>query len=206
MSLLGEMTYGLRQLIADQGNSITFRRVTTLPGANPAPNPPTYIGLVTDGTILTGTLTINMRVDLTQGGVFTGRLLPGDTFTLDGDSTIYRVNAQVISPSGADTLTQVHFTPVLTYAYDGTAVTLAFAADIPSIPASITSFASYLVNGVTVQASDRRVRFLASYLGSTVPVAGDKVIFANGDIFSVVRIVRMEIDGTIYGYMLQVRK
>src|ERR1700731_4105630 len=107
MALVDELTYGLRQLIKEQGGLITYRRVTTLSGANPAPNPPTYIGLIVNGLTTTGASAINMTVDLTQGGVFTGRLIAGDTFKVAGDPTTYTVSSQVISPSTSDTLTAV---------------------------------------------------------------------------------------------------
>lgn len=207
MSVLLEATiYNLQSMILIQGGSITFRQVTSLPGANPAPNPPTYIAPVVEGFTALGSGTINFGVDLTQGGVFTGRLIAGDTFQVAGDPTTYTVSAQVISPSGNDTLTGVTFTPNL--AQDepsGAAITLAFIADFPGIPALITDYPSILINGTTIQEKDHRVRFLASALTGPDPIAGDIVFLPSGEVASVINVSHLEIQGVHYAWALHVR-
>ncbi len=205
MSLVAELTYGLKQLIAAQGGTITFRHRTTLSGPNPAPNPPTYIALVVDGLTALGASLINMRTDPTQGGVFTGRLIAGDTFTVSGDPAIYTVSAPAISPSGVDTVPAVPFTPPLVQAApDGAAVSLAFVADAANIPASITGFSQILIDGSTVQEADRRIRFLASSLPGVTPRVGD-LVMVEELASEVIAAAAMEIDGIVYGRYLHVR-
>lgn len=205
--LSDEMTFGLRQLINEQGGLVTFRHVTTLAGANPAPNPPTYIAAVVNGATLAGASAINVRVDLTQGGVFTGRVVANDTFTIAGDSTVYTISGQVISPSGNDTLTAVPFTPNLARnAADGAAITFAWSADITNILASITTYPVHLINGTTIETGDRQVRMMASSISGITPKNGDMVITPDGIIYKVVRPKQLEIDGVVYGWSLQVRR
>jgi len=88
MALADEMAYGLAQLINVQGGSVTYTNVTTLPGTNPAPNPPTAFVLTVDGTTAMGLSAINLKAQ-----ILTGRLIIGDKFTIAGDTTVYTVGA-----------------------------------------------------------------------------------------------------------------
>lgn len=208
MSLATELAYGLAQLIAEQRATITYRRVTTLAGSNPAPNPPNVEQLVVAGTTLSGSTAINFRAL-----VLTGRLLAGDTFQIAGDPMGYTVTAQTISPPPAETLTGVPFAPSLQRnAADGAAVTLTFAADT-LLQGLLTNYPAHLINGETILQDDHQLRFLASALPFR-PTAGDVVLFHAGidvlfhagiDVGKVIRVKHMENQGTLYGWSLQVR-
>lgn len=205
-TLANSMAYGLRQLLSIQGGAITFRHRTTLSGGNPSPNPPIYIAPIVNGATLAGASTIDFSVDYTQGGVFTGRLIAGDTFEVAGDPTIYTVTADTVSPSTSDTLTTVPFTPVLALnAADGAAVTFGFAADTPNIPALITDYPSRLIDGSSIQEKDHQIRFLASDLVGVEPLAGDQIILPGGDIAEVIAVSHMEVQGSHYGWSVHVR-
>ena len=205
MSLVTELTYGLQQLINEQGGLITYRRRTTISGANPAPSPPTYVAPVVNGATLAGASSINFGVDLTQGGVFTGRLIAGDTFQVAGDATTYTVTGQVVSPSNSDTLTGVPFTPNLARnAANGAAVTFAFVADTPNVSALITDYPARLIDGQTITEKDHRVRMLASALAFD-PQIGDIVILTSGEVAAVMNVSHLEIQGQHYGWALRVR-
>lgn len=201
MSLATEMAYGLAQLINVQGGSITYTNVTTLPGTNPAPNPPTAFVLTVDGTTAMGLSAINLKAQ-----ILTGRLIIGDQFTIAGDPTVYTVNAQVLSPLATPTLPGVSFAPPLAMSEtDGSAVALYPKATF-SIAALITDFPAILVNGTSIQSKDHKVRLLASSLpAGVIPSIGDLVTLPDGEIQKVIRITHMEVQGVHYGYALQVR-
>lgn len=201
MSLVTELTYGLSALIAEQGALVTYRRVTTLAGANPAPNPPNVEQLVVNGNTASGASAISFRAL-----ILTGRLVGGDWFTIAGDPTGYTVTAQTISPPPAETLTAVPFTPSLQHtATDGAAVTLGFAADTPNVQGLLTDYPAHLINGLTIVEGDQQLRLLMSAL-SFRPAVGDLVIFhAGADEAKVIRVKILENQGTLYGWSLQVR-
>ena len=200
MSLASALAYGLAALISEQGSAITYRRVTTLPGANPAPNPPNVEQLVVNGVTFAGSAVINFRAL-----VLTGRLIAGDRFTIVGDPRGYTVTAQTVSPPPSETLTAVPFTPSLQHnAADGVAVTLGFAAD-HLLQGMLTDYPAHLINGQTIVEGDQQLRILANVL-SFRPAVGDLVIFhAGADEAKVIRIKHMENQGTLYGWSLQVR-
>ena len=201
MALADEMAYGLAQLIDVQGGSVTYTNVTTLPGTNPAPNPPTAFVLTVDGTTAMGLSAINLKAQ-----ILTGRLIIGDKFTIAGDTTVYTVGAQVLSPLATPTLPGVTFTPPLAMSEaDGSAVALYPKATF-SIAALITDFPAILVNGTSIQSKDHKIRVLASSLPSgVIPNIGDLVTLPDGEIQKVIRISHMEVQGVHYGYALQVR-
>jgi hypothetical protein len=201
MGLAAEMTYGLRQLIESERTTVTLRKVTVLPGANPAPNPPTYDGLVVDGAFSAGVSVINMR-----GDPVTGRLIAGDRFTVGTGPTVYAVTGSgSISPATADTLPAVPFTPVLAAnAADGAAVVFTvFAAD-SSFDALVTSPPAILVNGTIVQ-SDQQIRFLDASLPAGVkPGIGDTLILSSVPA-KAIAVKSMEMQGTVYAWSCRVR-
>ncbi len=203
MGLAAEMAYGLRQLISSERTPVTLRKVTTLPGANPAPNPPTYDGLVVDGAFLAGVSVINMRAT-----PITGRLIADDQFTIQGDATVYTVTgAGSISPTTADTLPAVPFTPVLAAnAADGAAITITtFAAD-STLNALVTDPPSRLVDGTIVE-REQKVRFMDSDLPAGVkPEIGDTLIMLSGtDPAEITNVDPLQMQGIRYGWSCRVR-
>lgn len=200
MALSDEMAYGLSQLINIQGGIISYTSVTTLTGANPAPNPPTIEQVVVNGAVLAGVSAISFR-----GDVIVGRLLVGDKFQIAGDPTTYTVTSPVTSPVTTMTIGPVSFAPTLVdNAADGAEITFTFSATQANVLALITDFPAHLINGTSVQSKDHRVRMLASTLNAT-PIIGDEVQLADGLVQKVIRISHMEIQGVHYGWSLQVR-
>jgi hypothetical protein len=202
MTLAAEMAYGLRQLIAVQGGPIVLRKITTLAGANPAPNPPVFDDLVVDGTLLAGVTAIDMRAN-----PITGRLVAGDRFQL-GDMIYTVVGPGAISPTTRDELPGVPFTPALAApANDGDPVTIvSFAADTP-LRALVTDFPSRLVSGETVTEKDHQVRFLAADLPAGVePQIGDEILLQGGaEPAKIIGVSHLEIQGVHYGWACHVR-
>lgn len=203
MSLADEMAFGLRALIAEQGGPVVLRNKTKLNGPNPGMNPPTYDSLVIQGTVAGGAGSVVMA-----GSPFTGRFVSGDQFTIAGNTTVYTVNADCLSPTTADTVT-VTFTPVLAaQAADGAVVTVTkFAADT-TLNAVATDFPGRLIDGTSIQAKDQKVRFLASDLPNGVlPSIGDMMLLANGtDPTTIIFPDGMSTHGVTYGWACQVRR
>jgi hypothetical protein len=192
-----ELAYGLRQMIAEQGASIVYRQRTTLPGANPAPNPPTFINLVLDGATSAGAGTVNLKAD-----IFTGRLIAGDILVFDGDPTEYTVTGEVISSTTSNDLVAVPITPTLVGDLDDlTSVTVTYIADT-SLQALVTNTPDQLINGTAIVASGHRVRFLSADLTGAVTI-GDEVLLPGGITEEVTKPSRMENQGVQYGWTLQ---
>lgn len=210
--LVTELAYGLLSLIRSNGGLITYTNVTTIDNAaNPAPNPPTMMGLVVADNALEGAVTINFSAD-----VLTGRLIAGDTFQVPGDPTIYTVGSQVISPLTAQTLTGVPFTPGLAEPVSADAVpTFTFAATF-TVRASITGFPAILINGTSIQQHDKRIRMLIdgvlpgevpnSFPAGVTANIGDLVTLSDGAIYKVIRKDHPEMQGINYGWSLQLRQ
>jgi len=199
MSVLeGEMVYDLAAMIGDQGMNVVVRNLTTVTGPQPYPNPPSYSeDFAVSGGAAPHATSITFAAKLVNG-----RLLAGDTFQLGSDPTVYTVATTI--QSSANAFTGVAFTPGLAVAAtNGESVTFAFSADT-TVPALVTSFPSRLVNGTTIQASDKQVRFLASGL-PYAPVATDK-IFMFGEVYSIVNPRPIQIQGTIFAWACHVRK
>ena len=202
MSLAEEMAYGLRQLIAVQGGPVVLRKVTTLAGANPAPNPPVFDNLVVDGSFAAGVMSIDMRAN-----PITGRLIAGDRFQIG--STVYTVVAPgAISPTTSDELPGVPFTPALAApASDGDLVTIVLFAADTALQALVTDMPSRLINGETVTEKDHQVRFLAADLRAGVePQIGDEILLQAGiEPAKVISVSHLEIQGVHYGWACHVR-
>lgn len=200
-------TYNLRQLIYKRGEPVQIINRTTLTGANPAPNPPTAEGLVVNGATAHGATTISFRAS-----VLTGRLISGDQFTIAGDSQVYTVNAQAISPPTADILTGVTFSPGIVPVggeADGAAVTLIPSAVVSVPMALVTHYPPALITGNTtgILMTDRRVRVLTSDLGSLVPLPGMLVILTtSGETYSILNVKTVRDAGTVFAYFMQVRR
>lgn len=201
MSLVAEMAYGLKKLIADMGYTVTIRHETKKDGANPAINPPQYESLKVSASVLAGVSTI-----VFAGNPFTGRFIIGDKFTIAGDLTEYTVSAEAISPTLSDTVT-VQFTPVLVAnaAADVVVTVTSFAADA-TLRAVVTDRNTRLRPQETVQSDEDMVRFLNADLASgVVPTIGDKIMIRNVA-SQIVSVDSMEMSGTIYGWSCVVRR
>jgi hypothetical protein len=211
MSLAAEVAYGLSVLIATQGGMCVYTSVTTIPqNANPAPNPPTIMAPIVAAPALSGATSINF-----SAAILTGRLVAGDSFMVPGDDTEYVVDAPVISPVTAPTLTGVTFSPpLLEDVAQGTVPIFAFQAAFP-LMALITDFPAFLVNGGSIQQKDHKVRFLidgvlpgdvpSSYPAGITPNIGDTVDLPDGQTYKVIRTSHLEVQGVHYGYSMQVR-
>lgn len=202
MALLDSaLAYNLRVMIAEAGQQITLIRRTTLSGPNPAPNPPLTENLVVNGAVLAGVSAISFRAD-----ILTGRVISGDQFTITGDATVYTISGQVISPTTADTLTAVPFTPVLAQnAADGAAVVITPTAQT-ALNGLVTHFPpSVFVTGTTILETDLRVQVMASDLGVLVPRAGDLILADDGAPWTVVNVKAVGVHNAIYAYFLHVR-
>lgn len=200
--LTDALTYTLAAMIANAGQQIQLVKRTTLPGANPAPNPPLYENLVADGAFLNGTGSINFRATL-----LTGRLIAGDQFVIAGDPTTYTVTGQVISPTTTDALTNVPFTPAL-------AQNVANGAAVMIIPSAVYSLSALLAHfrpdifaaGTNILETDEQVRFLKRSLPSgIIPVAGDIVLLSGGEKRNIVTVKPVGIRDAVYAYYLHVR-
>lgn len=196
--LEGEMVYDLAAMIADQGMNVVIRNLTTITGPQPYPNPPSFSSdfSVSGGAALHAT-SITFDASLVNG-----RLLAGDAFKLGADPTLYTIGTTI--QSSANAFTGVSFTPMLAVAAtDDESVGFTFSADT-TVLALVTSFPSRLINGTTIQASDKQVRFLASSL-SYAPVITNK-IFMFGEVYSIVNPRPIQVQGTIFAWACHVRK
>jgi len=196
--LESESVYDLAQMIGDQGMSVVIRNLTTVTGPQPYPNPPS---LSADFAV-SGTAALHATSITFAGSLVNGRLLAGDAFKLGTDPTLYTIGTLIQSSRNA--FTGVSFSPGLVHAAtNGESVAFTFSADT-TVPALVTSFPSRLVNGTTIQASDKQVRFLASSL-SYEPVVTDK-IFMFGEVYSIVNPRPIQIQGVIWAWACHVRK
>ena len=196
--LEGEMVYDLAAMIGDQGMNVVVRNLTTVTGPQPYPNPPS----LSSNFAVSGGASIHATSITFAGSLVNGRLLAGDKFTLGASPTVYTIGTTI--QSSANAFTGVVFSPGLSVAAtDGESVAFTFSADT-TVPALVTSFPSRLVNGTTIQASDKQVRFLASSL-SYAPVVTDKV-FMFSEAYSIVNPRPIQVQGTIFGWSLHVRK
>lgn len=202
MILTSALAYTLGRLVAENGQQVVLTKRTTLAGANPAPNPPVYEGLVVDGPASAGATAINMKAN-----PITGRLIAGDQFTIAGDFTTYTVTAQVISPSTADTLTAVPFAPALAHpAVNGAAVTLAPSA-VYAFRAIVAHFKpdTFAANTAVLE-TDKQVRLLKSALPSGIfPIAGDLLTLNGNERRTILTVKPVGIADHVYAYYLHVR-
>ncbi len=197
--------YQLRQLIYARGEPVKFIERTTLAGSNPAPNHPTVENLEVNGATIAGSSSISFRA-----AILTGRLISGDQFVIAGDSTIYTVSAQAISPPTADVVSGVTFTPNLAHnAADGAAVTLTPVAVVNVPMALVTHYPPTAVNGGSILQTDRRVRVLASDLGSWVPLPGSQAVLTESEssvTYQILAVKTVRDQGQIYAYFMQLRR
>lgn len=191
-----ELAYNLAQMITDYGTPVTVRRVTTLTGPAPAPNPFVLNGLIANGSFLLGATTVSLKA--TQ---LNGRLIAGDAIQFTGDATKYVVGSQIIS--AANGLASITIAPGLAVAVtNGESANVLFSADV-SVSAFVTSYPTRLVNGTSIQNGDLKVRMLASAL-TYEPKATDKILLGANS-YSIVNVKSMDIQGAPYGYSLQAR-
>lgn len=206
MSLLvTEMTYALEKMIEIQGDTVVLVNKTTLTGANPAPNPFVLVGTLSlSAAALAGAAVIS----LASSQFLTGRVVPGDTFQIAGDPTTYTVSAQTVSPTTAQTLTDVPFTPDLVQnEAEGAVVSFTFAAVSPAFQALVTDLPGTLIPGETVYTKQHRVRFTTQDIpAGVVPEVGMDLLLGGGtEPTEVVQVSHLEIQGVHYGWALTVR-
>jgi hypothetical protein len=193
-----ETAYQLAQLIAELGRGVVFRNLTVKPGASPAPNPPQLTGLAVNALTALGAGAITLKATFASG-----RLIVGDKFTIAGDATVYTVTGEVIAASNS--FAAVPISPVLAQAAAANAVvTPIFVADFP-IRALVTAFPARLINGTSIQVTDRQVRFLASTISGIEPAVTDKILIGS-DSYSIVAPKSAELQGVVYSWFCQVRR
>lgn len=195
--LIGEAIYNLSALITEYGRSATIRQLTTLPGPQPYPNPPSGSGFAVDGARSIGDTSVSIR-----GVRINGRFIAGDQFFFGASPTVYTVSADTSSSGGA--FTAVPFTPALTDALDdGTGVYVVYVADT-ALNVLLTSYPARLINNTTIQQDDLQIRWPVSAL-PYIPVATDKV-FIGADQYSIIRPHTVELGGQTYAISCQIRK
>jgi len=132
------------------GKPITYRRVNTLGGANPAHNPVTGPISVT-ATTTAGSTAITLTAP--SGNWF---LAAGDKFTIAGSPTVYTVTAQNVASGGHFNAVQI--SPALSVdAVSGALLTVTWANDYP-IKGLIGGYDATLFDGSTIQVSDLQVK------------------------------------------------
>ncbi|MDE2096240.1 MAG: hypothetical protein KGL39_03275 [Patescibacteria group bacterium] len=203
--LLSEMIYGLEQMIQSLGDTVVLVNRTTLTGPNPAPNPFTLVGTL---NLSSAYLAGGSSVSMAASQILTGRVVPGDSFTIAGDPTTYTVSGQIISPTTSQSLTAVPFAPVLQQDEpNGAEVTFTFSAYSPAFKALVTDIPGYLINGTTVTEKDHRVRFTTQDIPVGVaPQIGMLILLQGGtEPAEIVRVSHLEVQGQHYGWACQVR-
>ena len=193
--------YNLSQFLSGPagglGQTITLRNVSVLAGANPFPNPPIYAGLVVNGNNPQNSASINLRATNANG-----RFVKGDTLALGADPTVYTVTAD--TNSTGNLFNAVPITPNLAQQrLDGDAAVPTFLNDITA-QALVTSFPARLVNGTSIQMTDKQIRFLASAISFT-PSTTDKV-FIGGDQYSIITVKPISVQGKVYAYSCHLRR
>lgn len=138
-----------------RGAAIVLRSVSTLPGPVPGVNPPTVVNPVASGALAAGATAIALRCDTAQG-----RLAAGDTISFGGGA-LYTVSADTLANAAigpGSGFSAVPVTPALANPVaDGTAATLAFAADITAY-AMIEAYPLRLVDGQRILQQDLQIR------------------------------------------------
>lgn len=148
MGLADAFGVDIARLYATLSKTITFRRMVTLTGANPARNP--VDGSITvQTTALIGATSITLTAP--SGNWF---LEVGDKFTVAGDTTIYTVTARNTAASGK--FTGVAFSPALVKdATAGAVVTMTWANDY-AVSAIVSRYDSKMIDGTTITNRDLR--------------------------------------------------
>lgn len=165
------MTARSAALLRAKGKTVVLRKALSLGGANPALNP--VVGamtLVDAASAGTGSVSLSAP----PGNWL---LVAGDRFTLAGDDTVYRVEAQVLSAAGL--FSSVAISPVLAAPFAaGTAVAMTWVNDYPT-KARISSYDAKMIDGTTVTAQDLRVRMAVVDISGRLippPTPLDKIV------------------------------
>lgn len=157
------------------GKQMTYRRVTKSSGPNPKLNPPLAVAPTVNGNFLTGVSAIDFDE-------VSGRVVPGDKFTISGDATVYTIT-NTVDDDDSDRLINVKFTPALAKdAADGTAVTFTWAADT-QISARVMSYPMNQVDGDNIRLTDLMILIAGTDIDFT-PMPGDNILI-NSDVIQV---------------------
>ncbi|PWC95456.1 hypothetical protein [Azospirillum sp. TSO5] len=141
-----------------RGTTITLRRVTTLDGPGPAAiNPPNAAVLTVAANAVAGATSIALRARS-----LSGRLIPGDRFTVPSDATIYTVAAQAIAVNAQ--IGAAQFTPPLVAdVAAGVSAHMIYAAD-KAVAARVEGFPERLIDGTLIRVGDLQVLIPGSEL------------------------------------------
>jgi hypothetical protein len=173
---------------------VTYRRITTLAGPDPAPNPARVAALVVNGNPLAGATTIGLR-----GTALVGRFIAGDRLRI-GDA-ILTVAGDAIAASNAASVTLTAGLP--TGFADGDAVTVEWA-NVRVVPADIQALGERIPDGTLVEMRDLFLTIAAGNLPWR-PVSADEVVLPDGDVRTVVTAQPIMQDGIPISWRLQVR-
>jgi hypothetical protein len=136
-------------LVRQRGKRVIFRKTTSLIGPNPATNP---VAGAISVALAAGTGAASVTLAAPPG---TWLLLPGDSFTLAGDATLYCVTVPAVSASGR--FSDVGIAPALASPVAaGAALAMTWGNDYP-VKASIGRYAAQEVTGTTITAADVKV-------------------------------------------------
>jgi hypothetical protein len=152
------------QRIQQRGTPAVLRRMTGLPGPQPAMNPPQLVDPVVHGAVSAGAAAVSLRASTARG-----RLVAGDKII---------IGAQVLTVGGTivaanNQLVAIPVSPVVGAGglADGQAVNLTFAAD-QAVSVYETALDLRLFPGTEVQQMDSQV-MLGSYGVTPAPRLGD---------------------------------
>lgn len=136
-------------LYATESKTVTFRKITSLSGPNPAINP--VSGSITvQTTAAIGATSITLTAP--TGNWF---IEIGDRFTVAGNATVYTVTAR--NTAASSKFTGVTFTPALVaQATAGASVTFTWLND-KTVKSIVDRYPANLIDGTTITARDLRV-------------------------------------------------
>ncbi len=181
-------------LLSKRGGLITLRRLVRQLGSNPASNPP-RVGQLT----LRSLHTPGATVLLLASSQLVGGVLPGDTFTVEGQ----RLTATAMAIA-ANNQIDIPVTPAFQGTKpSGTLVTPKWKNDY-EIPANVVPYARNLVDGSLIETRDLAVIISAHGIPGE-PGTEDVVILPGGDIRRVIAVTPQMTQGIPTSYTLQVR-
>ena len=186
------------QAYVRRAKRVVLRQVTTVPGPNPSPNPPTC-----EAPVLAASYPAGATVVSINAAAAIGRLIQGDTLTIGGAG--YVVAGTVASrayanpPPGFDHV-QLEG-PLGAAAAAGAPILATWAADFPSY-AKIGAFPRYVLNDELVQAQDLDIRVPAWNLP---PISNEWQVIIDGEDFAIVSHTPIYAGQVIVEYQVQAR-